>query len=137
MIFFRSFVVSNVMKLDNPGSQRNDRLTKAESRISLFNDELKKTYEALSGGIKFKSFHDISTDQIGVLALAWSENRTSGRSGFTSSLVITRLSFLLSCNRLAIRWNLIFHGCSGMCGLRKIGRSGISMTWSGRNTKGI
>ena len=104
IIYLDQFVVSNLMKLDNPGLQRNDRLTKetfwtelldlllqlremqliccpnsgsheAESRISLFNDELKKTYEALSGGIKFKSFHDISTDQIGELALAWSENR--------------------------------------------------------------
>lgn len=30
---------------------------------------------ALSGAIKFKSVHDISSDQIGELTLAWSENR--------------------------------------------------------------
>jgi hypothetical protein len=104
IIYLDQFVVSNLMKLDNPVFQRNDRLIKetfwtelrdlllqlremqliccpnstsheAESRISSFNEELKKTYEALSGGIKFSSFHDISSDQIGELALAWSENR--------------------------------------------------------------
>ena len=82
------FVVSNLMKLDNPGLQRTDRLVKevfwtdlrdlllqlrqmqliccpnsgshvVESRISQFNDELKKTYEALSGAIHFHSFYDI------------------------------------------------------------------------------
>jgi hypothetical protein len=85
IIYLDQFVVSNLMKLDNPGLQRNDRLTKetfwtelrdlllqlrqmqliccpnsgsheAESRISLFNDELKKTYEALSGGISSSHF---------------------------------------------------------------------------------
>lgn len=104
IIYLDQFVVSNLMKLENPGLQRSDRLIKetfwtelrdlllqlremqliccpssgshqAESRISSFNDELKKTYEALSGGIKFKSFHDISANQFGELALAWSENR--------------------------------------------------------------
>ena len=118
IIYLDQFVVSNLMKLDNPGLQRNDRLTKdafwtelrdlllqlremqliccpnsgsheAESRISLFNDELKKTYEALSGGIKFKSFHDVSTIQIGELALAWSENREP-QFDFDPGRILTR-----------------------------------------------
>jgi hypothetical protein len=36
---------------------------------------LKKTYEALSGGITFDSFQSIESEQIGELVLAWSENR--------------------------------------------------------------
>ena len=104
IIYLDQFAVSNLMKLDNPALQRNDRLTKetfwtelrdvllqlrqmqliccpnsgsheVESRISPFNDELKKTYEALSGGIKFKSFEDIGANQIAELAHAWSEGR--------------------------------------------------------------
>ena len=104
IIYLDQFVVSNLMKLDNPELQQSDRLVKetfwadlrsllvqlrqmqliccptsgsheVESRISNFNDELKKTYEALSGAIKFQSFHDIGSDQIGELAVAWSENR--------------------------------------------------------------
>lgn len=118
IIYLDQFVVSNLTKLDNPGLQRNDRLTKesfwtelrdlllqlrkmqliccpnsdsheAESRISTFNDELKRTYEALSGGVKFKSFHDISIDQIGELALAWSEDREP-RFDFDPGHVLTR-----------------------------------------------
>ena len=46
-----------------------------ESRISQLNAELKKTYEALSGGITFESFESIKSEQIGELALAWSEGR--------------------------------------------------------------
>ena len=61
----------------------------AESRISPFNDELKRTYEALSGGIKFKSFHDVSTYQIGELARAWSENREP-HFDFDPKRVLTR-----------------------------------------------
>jgi hypothetical protein len=104
IIYLDQFVVSNLMKLDNPGLQRGDRLVKetfwadlrdllmqlrkmqliccpnsgshvVESRISQFNDELKKTYEALSGAIHFHSFHEIGSHQIGELAVAWSENR--------------------------------------------------------------
>jgi hypothetical protein len=104
IIYLDQFVVSNLMKLDNPGLQRNDRLTRetfwkdlrglllqlremqliccpnsgsheAESKISPFNEELKRTYEALSGGIGFKSFNHISSDEIRELGSAWSENR--------------------------------------------------------------
>ena len=104
IIYLDQFVVSNLMKLDNPGLQRGDRLVKetfwvdlrdllmqlrkmqliccpnsgsheVESRISQFNDELKQTYEALSGAIHFYSFHEIGSHQIGELAVAWSENR--------------------------------------------------------------
>lgn len=60
-----------------------------ESRISLFNDELKKTYEALSGGIEFRSFNDIGASQIGELALAWSENREP-RFDFSPKCVLTK-----------------------------------------------
>lgn len=118
IIYLDQFVISNLMKLDNPGFQRNDRLTKetfwtelrellfqlrgmqliccpnsrsheTESRISLFNDELKKTYEALSGGIRFNSFNDISNNQIRELALAWSENREP-QFGFDPRHVLTK-----------------------------------------------
>ena len=118
IIYLDQFVVSNLMKLNNPGLQRNDRLAKetfwmelrdvllhlremqliccpssgsheAESRISLFNDELKKTYEALSGGIRFKSFDHISADQIIELGLAWSESREP-QFDFDPGHVLTR-----------------------------------------------
>lgn len=46
-----------------------------ESRTSPFNAELKKTYEQLSGGITFTAFESIECQQIGELALAWSEGR--------------------------------------------------------------
>jgi hypothetical protein len=104
IIYLDQFVVSNLMKLDNPEFQRGDRLVKerfwtdlrdllmqlrrmqliccpnsgsheVESSISPFNDELKRTYEALSGAIHFYSFHEIGSHQIGELAVAWSENR--------------------------------------------------------------
>lgn len=46
-----------------------------ESRISQYNAELKKTYEALSGAITFKSFESIESQQICELARAWTEQR--------------------------------------------------------------
>lgn len=55
----------------------------------MFNDELKKTYEALSGGIRFNSFNDISNNQIRELALAWSENREP-QFGFDPRHVLTK-----------------------------------------------
>ena len=104
LIYLDQYVVSNLMKLDNPQLQRNDSLRSnpfwqelrdllmelrrlqlivcpdsashvSESRISPFNAELKKTYENLSGGITFTSFEAICSDQIGELAWAWSEKR--------------------------------------------------------------
>ena len=104
IIYLDQYVVSNLMKLENPNLQRNDALRTnpfweelrtllkelrrlqlivcpdsashvSESRISPFNAELKKTYEDLSGGITFRSFDSISSEQIGELALAWSEGR--------------------------------------------------------------
>ena len=104
IIYLDQYVVSNLMKLDNPTLQRTDKLAAnpfwqelrdlltelrdlqlivcpdstshvSESRISPFNAELKKTYEHLSGGITFNSFSDISNSQIGELARAWSEQR--------------------------------------------------------------
>jgi hypothetical protein len=104
IIYLDQYVVSNLMKLDNPVHQRNDSLKTnpfwqelrdllmqlrrlqlivcpdsashvSESRISPFNAELKKTYENLSGGITFQSFDSISSRQIGELARAWSDGR--------------------------------------------------------------
>lgn len=104
IIYLDQYVVSNLMKLDNPLHQRNDSLKTnpfwqelrdllielrrlqlivcpdsashvSESRISPFNAELKKTYENLSGGITFQSFESISSLQIGELARAWSDGR--------------------------------------------------------------
>jgi hypothetical protein len=104
IIYLDQYVVSNLMKLENPAHQRNDRLKEdpfwvelrdllmelrrlqlivcpdsashvSESRISPFNAELKKMYEHLSGGVTFNSFEAIQTRQIGELARAWSENR--------------------------------------------------------------
>lgn len=104
IIYLDQYVVSNLMKLDNPALQRTDKLAAnpfwqelqdlltelrdlqlivcpdsashvSESRISPFNAELKKTYEHLSDGITFNSFNDICNSQIGELARAWSEQR--------------------------------------------------------------
>jgi hypothetical protein len=104
IIYLDQYVVSNLMKLDNPVLQRNDSLKTnhfwqelrdllmelrrlqlivcpdsashvSESRISPFNAELKKTYENLSSGVTFKSFDWICSDQIGELAHAWSDGR--------------------------------------------------------------
>lgn len=104
IIYLDQFVVSNLMKLDNPTLQRTDKLAAnpfwpqlrdlltqlrhlqlivcpdsashvSESRISPFNAELKKTYEHLSGGITFHSFNEIGNRQICELARAWAEHR--------------------------------------------------------------
>ncbi len=104
IIYLDQYVVSNLMKLDNPALRRTEKLAAtpfweelrdlltelrnlqlivcpdsashvSESRISPFNAELKKTYEHLSGGITFNSFNEISNSQIGELARAWSEQR--------------------------------------------------------------
>jgi len=104
VIYLDQYVVSNLMKLENPAHQRNDFLKTepfyrelrdllmelrkkqlivcpdsashvSESRIAPFNAELKKTYENLSGGITFQSFDSISSLQIGELARAWSDGR--------------------------------------------------------------
>jgi hypothetical protein len=104
IIYLDQFVVSNLMKLGNPGVKGHERVAaepfwrelhdllfqlpqlqmiccpdsgshEEESRISQYNAELKKTYEALSGGITFRSFDSIKSQQIGELALAWSEGR--------------------------------------------------------------
>jgi hypothetical protein len=104
IIYLDQYVVSNLMKLENPAHQRNDRLKTdpfwqelrsllmelrrlqlivcpdsashvSESRISPFNAELKKMYEHLSGGVTFSSFEAIKSRQIGELARAWSEGR--------------------------------------------------------------
>ncbi len=104
IIYLDQFVVSNLMKLENPAHQRNDNLKTnpfwqelrelltdlrrsqlivcpdsashvSESRISPFNANLKKMYENLSGGVTFSSFEAIKSRQIGELAHAWSEGR--------------------------------------------------------------
>ncbi len=104
IIYLDQYVVSNLMKLENPELDRKGVLKTnpfwqelrdllmqlrrlqlivcpdsashvSESGISPFNAELKKTYENLSNGITFKSFESICSDQIGELALAWSEGR--------------------------------------------------------------
>jgi len=104
IIYFDQFVISNLMKLENPATKGHTTVVadpfwrelhdllfqlrqlqmiccpdsgshEEESRTSPFNAELKKTYEALSGGITFKAFDSIKSEQIGELALAWSEGR--------------------------------------------------------------
>lgn len=104
IIYLDQFVISNLMKLENPAikghatvaadpfwRELHDLLSQLrqlqmiccpdsgsheeESRTSAFNTELKKTYEALSGGITFKAFDSIKSEQICELALAWSEGR--------------------------------------------------------------
>ena len=104
IIYLDQFVVSNLMKLDNPGVKGHERVValpfwrelrdlllqlrqlqmiccrdsgshEEESRIWQYNAELKKTYEALSGGITFQAFDSIKSQQIGELARAWSERR--------------------------------------------------------------
>jgi len=104
IIYLDQFVISNLMKLENPVTQRHATVAadpfwrdlhdllfqlrhlqmiccpdsgshEEESRTWRFNAELKKTYEALSGGITFQAFDSIKSQQIGELACAWSERR--------------------------------------------------------------
>jgi hypothetical protein len=104
VIYLDQFVISNLMKLEDPATKGHDTVAadpfwrdlhdllfqlrhlqmiccpdspshEEESRISPFNAELKKTYEALSGGITFESFDSIKSKQIGELAFAWAEHR--------------------------------------------------------------
>jgi len=104
IIYLDQFVISNLMKLKNPVTKGHASVAadpfwrelhdllfllrqlqmiccpdsgshEEESLTSPFNAELKKTYEALSGGITFKAFDSIKSEQIGELALAWSEGR--------------------------------------------------------------
>jgi hypothetical protein len=104
ILYLDQFVVSNLMKLDNPRVRGHELVAadpfwrelcnllfqlrqlemiccpdsgshEEESRTSPFNAELKKTYEALSGGITFDSFDSISAMQICELGRAWCENR--------------------------------------------------------------
>jgi hypothetical protein len=104
IIYLDQFVISNLMKLKNPATKGHASVAadpfwrelhdllfqlrqlqmiccpdsgshEEESRTSPFNIELKKTYEALSSGITFEAFDSIRSEQIGELALAWSEGR--------------------------------------------------------------
>ena len=104
IIYLDQYVISNLMKLENPALQRNDNLRTnpfweelrallmelrqaqlivcpnsashvSESRISPFNAELKKMYEHQSSGLTFNSFESIQSRQIGELARAWSDGR--------------------------------------------------------------
>lgn len=104
IIYLDQFVISNLMKLENPATKGHATVVEdpfwselhhllfqlrhlqmiccpdsssheQESRTSPFSAELKKTYEALSGGITFKPFDSIKSKQIGELALAWAEHR--------------------------------------------------------------
>jgi len=104
IIYLDQFVISNLMKLENHTTkghatvaadpfwrELHDLLFQLrqlqviccpdsgshvqESRTSPFNAELKKIYEQLSGGITFTAFESIECQQIGELALAWSEGR--------------------------------------------------------------
>lgn len=104
IIYLDQYVISNLMKLENPALQRNDNLKTRpfwqelygllmelrqlqliicpdsashvdESRISPFNAELKKMYEHLSSGTTFDSFQAIRSKQILEIACAWVENR--------------------------------------------------------------
>jgi hypothetical protein len=118
IIYLDQFVISNLMKLKNPAtkghatvaadpfwSDLHDLLFQLrhlqmiccpdsgshveESRISRLNAELKKTYEALSGGITFAAFDQIKSDQIGELALAWAEHRDPAFD-FNSRSILSR-----------------------------------------------
>jgi len=104
IIYLDQFVIGNLMKLENPVTKGHATVAadpfwrelhdllfqlrylqmiccpdsgshEEESRTSPFNAELKKTYEALSGGITFEGFDSIKSKQIGELALAWAEHR--------------------------------------------------------------
>jgi len=104
IIYLDQFVISNLMKLENPATKGHATVAsdpfwrelhdllfqlrhlqiiccpdsgshEEESRTSPFNAELKKTYEVLSGGITFEAFDSIKSKQIGELALAWAEHR--------------------------------------------------------------
>ena len=119
-----------------------------ESRTSPFNAELKKTYEALSGGITFKAFQSIESQQIGELAHAWSDGRdpafdfapttrTSGTNAFTSSPAIILSFQRQNCGGFApssIRRSRVF---SGTYGARKGGPSSIGTNLSGSVFKDI
>jgi hypothetical protein len=104
IIYLDQFVISNLTKLKNPAikghvtvvadpfwQELHDLLFQIrhlqiiccpdsgshveESRTSSFNAELKKMYEALSGGVTFASFESIKSSQICELARAFSEDR--------------------------------------------------------------
>jgi transcription elongation factor Elf1 len=104
IIYLDQFVISNLVKLKNPKTPAQTKLAadpfwqelydlifqlrylqmiccpdswshEEESRISNMNADLKKMYEQLSGGNSFHQFNDIKSEQIGELALAWSEGR--------------------------------------------------------------
>jgi len=104
IIYLDQFVISNLMKLENPATKGHATVVEdpfwrelhhllfqsrhlqmiccsdsgsheQESRTSPFSAELKKTYKALSGGITFEPFDSIKSEQIGELALAWAEHR--------------------------------------------------------------
>lgn len=118
IIYLDQFVISNLMKLKNCATkghatvaadpfwrELHDLLFQLrqlqmiccpdsgshvqESRTSPFNAELKRTYEQLSGGITFAAFETIECQQIGELALAWSEGREPGFD-FVPSGVLSR-----------------------------------------------
>ena len=180
IIYLDQYVISNLMKLDNPALQRNDSLKTnsfwqelrdlllelrrlqlivcpdsashvSESRISPFNTELKKTYEALSSGITFKPFELIRSGQIGELAWAWSEGRepifefdARGVLDRDPNQWSERYYFTFQDNpfmipdklkRLALTYTLTSLECSGTSGPRKRGRSCIGMTWNGKAIK--
>jgi len=104
IIYQDQFVTSNLMKLKNPATKGHATVAadpfwcelrdllfqlrqlqmiccpdsgshEEESRTSPFSADLKKTYEGLSSGITSKAFDSIKSEQIGKLALAWSEPR--------------------------------------------------------------
>ena len=104
IIYLDQFVISNLMKLDNPATKGHAAVSadafwpelrdllfqlghlqaiccpdshshEEESRTSPFNADLKKTYERLSAGITFAQFDSIKSNQIGELAYAWAEGR--------------------------------------------------------------
>jgi hypothetical protein len=104
IIYLDQFVISNLMKLKNPATkghagvladsfwrELHDLLFQLrqlqmiccpgsgsheeESRTSPFNADLKKTYEALSGGITFEAFDSIKSQQICEILLSWLDGR--------------------------------------------------------------
>lgn len=116
IIYLDQFVVSDIMKLNNPGAKGHASVAKDpfwseldellrelrnlqliccpaprehedESLLSPFFANLKKTYENLSGGVSFESGNAIKVQQVAELATAWARG-TDPVFSFDASRVI-------------------------------------------------
>ena len=181
IIYLDQFVISNLMKLENTTTkghatvaadpfwpELHDLLFQLrqlqmiccpdsgshvqESRTSPFNAELKKTYEQLSGGITFTAFESIECQQIGELALAWSEGREPAfdfdPSGVLSKdpnewnerfyIVVGDNPFISEARLRQVRAGLhTMRDCSGTYGAKRSATSSTGTISSDWVTKGI